>query len=510
MAIARISRPNFSGVLSSRRLRLVLAVFSGGLLVFAFAPFNLYPLAPVALALWWSLLRGQAPRDAAQLGYAFGVGFFAVGVSWVFNSLLIFGQAPWLVASALTAAFVAYLALYPALLAWVASRLQQRLGAGWRWWGFLAAGWVLLEAWRGWFLSGFPWLLIGHTLLETPLSPWLPLGGEMGAGLVVAGLAAGLAALVLNAGRERWVWVGGLALVFILTGVLSTRSWVAPSGSPLTVGMVQGNISQERKWAADGIEHSLEVYTQASARLSGVDVLVWPETALPAFDFEVAETLYPYAQALSTDGTELVTGIFSYALRERVMHNTVWHLPSDQHYHKRQLVPFGEYLPLRQHLGWLEGLLEIPMSDLTPGRGEGRMAMAGQIAGVSICYEAAYARHLRAALPEATFFLNVSNDAWFGRSLAPHQHLQIARVRALELGRPLVRATNTGISALIDHQGRVVERSEWFVDATLQGEIQPQQGLTPAARWGRWPAVLLAVLLILGLVVTGRNRSVTL
>jgi apolipoprotein N-acyltransferase len=234
-----------------------------------------------------------------------------------------------------------------------------------------------------------------------------------------------------------------------------------------------------------------------SAEAAGVDLLVWPETAIPAFYFEVYPDLERLSATLEEAGTELVLGIFEYDPVDRSMYNSIRHVPSGATYDKRQLVPFGEYLPLRDRLAWLDRLLDIPMSDLSAGTGSGRVEMAGQVAGLSICYEAAYARRIRTALPDAGFLLNVSNDAWFGATLAPHQHLQIARVRALEMGRPMIRATNTGISALIDAEGRVTARAGLFTSEVLRGEVQPQQGHTPAARLGPWPALLLTLLLLL-------------
>ncbi|WP_084222717.1 apolipoprotein N-acyltransferase [Thioalkalivibrio paradoxus] len=471
----------------------LLSLLAGATLVLAFAPFDLYLLAPLALALWFALLRGAGPRQALRHGYAFGLGLFGAGASWIFNSLLIFGEAPLLVATLITAGFVLFLAVYPALLAWAAARwfgAVQLLP----WLLALAGGFVLLEALRGWLLSGFPWLLVGHTLLDTAARGWLPVAGEFGAGLVVVLSAV---ALVLLSARR---FVAGLVLLaLLLLASVGAAHWnaVQPTPSALRVAIVQGNIEQSRKWADDGVEYALSLYSGLSREASGTDLLVWPETAIPAFYFEVYEPLEALSLELEAQGTELVTGIFDYDPARRAMYNSIRHLPSGATYDKRQLVPFGEFLPFRDRIAWLDRLLDIPMSDLTPGTGSGRVAMAGQVAGLSVCYEAAYARRIRTALPDAGFLLNVSNDAWFGDTLAPYQHLQIARVRALEMGRPMIRATNTGVSALIDADGRVTARAGLFTREVLTGEIQPRQGHTPAARFGAWPALLAALLLVL-------------
>ena len=479
----------------------LVSFLAGLVVVLAFAPFQLFLLAPVGLALWFAALRTASPRTAFRHGYAFGLGLFGFGVSWIFNSLLIFGQAPWLVATLITVLFVLYLSLYPALLGGLAGRFLGR-AALLPWLLALAAGFVLLEFLRGWLLSGFPWLLLGHALLDTPAAFWLPIAGEFGAGLLVALLAVVL--VLLMAGRFIVASFALLALLG-LSLVAMPWQWVQAAGEPIRVAVVQGNIEQGRKWEDDGIHYALDLYTEMS-READADLLVWPETAIPAFYFEVYPVLEPFSARLEARGTELVTGIFDYDPISRAMYNSIRHLPSGATYDKRQLVPFGEYLPFRERLVWLHQLLDIPMSDLTPGTGRGLVEMAGHAAGLTVCYEAAYARRIRTALPEAGFLLNVSNDAWFGATLAPHQHLQIARVRALEMGRPMIRATNTGISALIAADGNVTASAGLFTREVLSGQIQPQQGSTPAARFGPWPALGLALLLLIPALYSRRRR----
>lgn len=490
--------------LSGRWTGGLLALLAGVLAVLAFAPVSLFTAAPLALAVWFGLLvRVQGrPRRAAWFGWLFGLGFFGVGTSWIFNSLLVFGQAPLVVASVITVAFVLVMALYPALLSALAARflpLHRMEGIL-----ALAGGLVLLELARSWLFSGFPWLLFGHATLDTPLASWLPLAGELGAGLMVALIAAGL---VLAAGRRsRGVGVGLVAGVVVVSAALLPLQWTDPDGDPVRATLVQGNIDQERKWAPDGIRHSLEVYRDLTAEAGPADLVVWPETAIPALAREVDGMLEQVAADLPGEDAQLVTGLFD-GHRDGDIHNAILIYPGGAAYHKRQLVPFGEYIPLREQLAWLDRLLMIPMSDLTPGGDDGRITLAGRTAGASICYESAYARHIRAALPEAGFLVNVSNDAWFGDSLAPAQHLQIARVRAVETGRPILRATNTGISALIDFDGRLIEGSPLFEPATVHGEIRPRSGITPAAAMGEGPAVLAALVLVVLGAAVGRRQA---
>lgn len=478
-----------------------LAFFAGAITVLAWAPVDWFWMAIIGPALgWWSFL-GLKPQAAARQGYLFGLGLFGFGVSWVFNSLLIFGQAPLPMALVLTLALVLYLAVYPALLAALIALAVARLQSGQA--TFLAllalaGGWVWLEYLRGWLFTGFPWLYLGHAALDSPLQPLLPVGGELGASLALALLAAGLVLLL----RYRFFAASVVVLpVVLITALVSPIEWVRPSGSALTAGLIQANIEQDRKWAEDGIEHALDVHRALTQQVPDVDILVWPETAIPAFHFEVAFEFFELADAFVQDEIEWVTGIFDYDPVTRRMYNSL-HVPTRGGvYHKRQLVPFGEYLPLRQSLGWLHRILAIPMADLSPGAGPGLLEVAGHAVGASICYEAAYSRRIRTALPEASFLINVSNDAWFGRSLAPHQHLQISRVRAVETGRPMLRATNTGVSAIIRPDGSLAAASGLFEPAIVVGSVLPHEGLTPAAARGAWPSLLLALALILPLLL---------
>ncbi|WP_018879755.1 apolipoprotein N-acyltransferase [Thioalkalivibrio sp. ALE9] len=481
----------------------LVALLAGAGATLAFAPVGWFLAAPLALAAWFALLPGVTPRRAAGIGYAFGLGFFGVGVTWIFNSLLVFGQAPLVVASLITVLFVLAMAVYPALLAALAARfLPLGRPAGML---ALAGGLVLMELARSWLFSGFPWLLFGHTVLDTPLQPWLPLAGELGAGLVVALLAVAVVS-VFRAG-QRGAGAGLVGVLVLASLVPGLARWVEPGGEALSVAMVQGNIDQARKWDADGIEYSLGIYQELTREAGDVDLVVWPETAIPAFYVEVQRPLGQLAQSLAEHDAELLVGVFDHASAGRHVYNSVINVTTGAGYNKRQLVPFGEYIPLRGQLDWLDRLLAIPMSDLSPGTGDGRMRVAGQTAGVSICYESAYSRHIRAALPEAGFLVNVSNDAWFGDSLAPAQHLQIARVRAVETGRPMIRATNTGISALIDADGRILERSGSFTREVVTGTLQPRQGVTPATATGAGPAVLAALVLVVAGAAVGRRRG---
>jgi apolipoprotein N-acyltransferase len=326
--------------------------------------------------------------------------------------------------------------------------------------------------------------------------------------LAVALSAAALVALV------RWrAPLIALPLLAVVWGAgfgLTRIDWVNPVGAPLSVAIVQGNVEQARKFDPESFEATLQTYRTLTEANSDARLILWPETAVPDLISQAAPFLLEMQEAARTHGFQLVTGVFDED-RFGNYYNALLSLPIQAaeeaggfRYRKRHLVPFGEFLPLRFLLEPFQGLIEVPMSDLTPGADEQPLLqLAGHPAGASICYEAALSREIRLALPQATFLINASNDAWFGDSLAPHQHLQIAGMRSLESGRWMARATNTGISALIDPHGRVVARTPQFEQAVLRGEITPMQGTTPFVRWGEWPLWLLAGLGLAGLALRG-------
>jgi len=490
------------------RLGDLLALVAGALLPLAFAPFEWRLLSVLSPALLFLLWLQVSPRRAFWRGYLFGLGQFGVGVSWVYNSIHLFGNAVAPLAGLFTALFIAVLALYPAIIGRLLTGLGRRFRLGTA--ALLVAlpfGWVLHEWVRGWLFTGFPWLLLGHPQVDSWLMGYVPVLGAYGASLVAALLAAGLVGLLVLSGRRRWV-AGGGVVALVLGGLLLTAlPWTRPVGETLSVSIVQPSIAQEDKWRREQFQPTLALYEKLTRAHFGRDVIVWPESAIPATLGQVAEDyLLPLAADAHAHGTALVTGIFVRDPQDGTYYNSLVALDGELDvYHKRHLVPFGEYTPLRGLLGWLDRFVVIPMSDLGTGTGRPLLQVNGHPVGASICYEDAFGEEVIEALPEAAYLINVSNDAWFGDSLAPWQHLELARMRALESGRWMVRATNTGVSAIIDARGRLVAVSPQFERHVLNAEVQPYEGMTPYARWGNWPVVVMAAL-VLGLLAALRWR----
>lgn len=495
-------------------LLLLALVFAAGALVpFAFAPFGYYPVVILALLILFLMLPGRAPGPAFRLGFGFGLGMFGVGVNWVYISIHYYGHAPLPAAIGVMLLLVAFMSLFPATLAYLGARLGLRHDAR-SLLGYLPAGWILLEWLRSWLFTGFPWLNIGYTQIDAPLAGAAPLLGVYGVGWVLA-LSAGLLVWAWRApGPARWMGPLLVIAIWFAGAALRQVDWTQAAGAPLRVSLIQGNIPQDQKWDPQQQVATMEKYLRLTrAEWSSQDgrkndLVIWPETAVPAFYHQVEESfLTPLREEARQAGSDLLTGIPVLDREQWSYYNAVISLGAEQGaYYKHHLVPFGEYLPLRSLLGSLLQVMPLPVADFSSGSlTQPLIHAAGYPVGVSVCYEIIFGEEVITQLPQAAFLVNVSNDAWFGDSLAPHQHLEMARMRALETGRYLLRATNTGITAIIGPDGQLRERGPQFETLVVRGEIVPRSGATLYVRWGNWPVVILAFLMVLGSLLLGRK-----
>jgi len=477
------------------RARLALAFSAGALSVAAFGDWPLFPLPLVALAvLCWLWARAESPRAAAWLGFAFGAGFFLVGVSWVYVSLHDFGGMPLPLAALATLLFCLYLALFPAAVGYVQARLATirpvRLVL------VVPALWTLGEWLRGWLFTGVPWLALGYSQLDGPLAGLAPLGGVFGVSFAAAAAAGAAATLVVERGRGRATALLVLVAIAIAGGALRTVDWTAPHGEPLAVSLLQGNVPQELKFVPGRYEETLATYAGLAERSNG-RLIVLPETAIPRFLHEVEPAYLERLRAIAAArGGDLLVGV-PVLDPERRYYNAVVSIGASptQLYAKSHLVPFGEFLP--PGFGWVVAVLKIPLGDFARGAEHQKpLALAGQRVAVNICYEDAFGEEIIRPLPEATLLVNVSNVAWFGDSLAPAQHLRIARMRALETGRFMLRATNTGVTAIVDPRGAVAARLPAFTEGALEGRVEGRAGATPYVRLGNALAVSVSLAIV--------------
>jgi len=491
---------------SGSAMRLAAVALSGLAYPLAFAPFNLFWLAPLTLAVLYGCWLGASTRQAALQGFVFGLATALTGVSWIYVSLNQFGNMPAPLAGAAVMVFAALMALYPTL----AGGLQARIGPkspALRAMLVMPPLWVLGEWLRGNFLSGFPWLYLGYSQVDTPLAVLLPIAGTLGVSLWVALGVGTLVAFVYQSGRSRILPGAVLLGLLVLAALAQMPGFVQPAGEPINVALVQHNVSLSDKWQSHKANAIARDYLADSEPISDVDLIVWPEGALPAYVDEIDPGFM--ARLRNHEADFLLGTLAREALApEAAYYNVALGVGEESVlYRKHQLVPFGEYLPMSWLLAWILDYLSIPMSDFSPGPlPQPPMPLAGHPIGVSICYEDAFTHVINAALPQAQILANLSEDAWFGDSLAPHQRLQMARVRAIETGRPMIRSSNNGLSALIDAKGRVEVVAPQFVRTVVRGSVQPMSGTTPFVRWGNLPVAGLCVLL-LGVGFWQRTRA---
>ena len=495
------------GRLRAHRLAAPLAAFFlGALQSQAFAPFNVWVLAPTSLATLWWLWRDGSSRRAACLGFFFSAGLFCSGTYWLYTSIHVLGQAPIALALLLMAGLVALMGTYSAVLGALLGRLSRGHEAAYALL-ILPSAWVLMEWVRGWCLSGFPWLALGYAHLDTPLAGFAPLVGVYGVSWLSALSAGALLLLVTGIGSHRVVALTSLLIVWGAGALLTPLSWTHVSGAPLSVALVQGAISQDQKWQEDNHEHTLQVYQGLTEQALGARLVVWPESALPLLYHDAMPYLAMIYQRAQARHSDLLLGLIRYDFDVGELHNGLMALGDhEEWYYKRRLVPFGEFFPVPPFIrSWMR-MKSMTYVDFAPGSAhQGLLHGGGQALAATICYEDAYGVEQLDELADATLLVNVSNDAWFGDSTAPHQHLQIARLRALEAGRFMMRATNNGISAVIDNKGRVVAQSAQFVPQVLRADVVPLSGLTPYARLKNWP-VLGGCVGILGWAFIARWR----
>lgn len=469
----------------------LLAALAGALMVSSFAPLEWWFIAPVSMAClfyYWSI---ATPFKSALFGFCFGFGLFITGVSWVYVSLKIYGGMPTAMGVLAVVLFAGILSFYIALAGYIQAKLftnkSQRLL-------IMPFVWVVFEWIKSVLFSGFPWLDIGYTQTVSVLSEYAPVGGVYLVSFMLAMCSALLVLAVISCtARLKAI----LAISFIIGVAIlgSFIEWSKATGEPVSITVVQGNIPITEKWGTYYQNTVISKYIDLSAKYSA-DLTVWPETALPLYIQQLDTASWQHI--LPSKGA-LLTGIVDQPDNNTVYNAAVLYCENNQPqlYRKKHLVPFGEYLPLKFLFNWLLEYLHIPMSDFSSGHGRQPLVCSNNLnIALSICYEDSFAIEVRDGLGEAGILVNISEDAWFGDSLAAHQRLQMARMRALELARPMVRSANTGPSGFINAEGEIIELTEQFKAQAINQAIQPMQGDTMYSRFGNW-VVWLSILLLL-------------
>ncbi len=478
-------------------------VVAGALQTLTFAPFNLWWLGPVSVFLILLVTIPAAPGQLFRAGWFTGLGLFATGASWVYISISEYGNTSIPIAILLTVLFVMGLALFHALAFWFWGKLAKESAV--RRLILFPAVWILGDWLRGWLLTGFPWLYLGTAHTDGPLAGLAPLTGVHGVTfwVTVTGVAAYAAGWLFL--RQRWAMAGlVLALTFvpwIAAPAMNRVDWTGISEQPITFAAMQGNIPQQVKWDPDFLRDQIVTYLTLTENHWDTDLILWPETAIPITQDQAGKIIEHIDGKLGENST-LITGIPWYGFSDRIedftYHNSIMAIGNGGGmYHKQKLVPFGEYVPLQGLLRGLIGFFDLPMSSFSPGPGrQGPLKVNGIDVMPFICYEVAYPDFVAFNSRAAGLLLTISNDGWFGDSIGPLQHLQIARMRALETGRYMLRGTNNGVTAIINEKGQITGRIPQFERATLTGEVFTATGSTPYMRTGSWPVLTLAAILI--------------
>ncbi|HTV49973.1 MAG TPA: apolipoprotein N-acyltransferase [Steroidobacteraceae bacterium] len=479
-------------------LKLGTAALAGALLATAFAPLEWWPFALLCPAVLIGLWQGATPARAAAYGLLFNAGTFAVGTYWLYISIHGFGEAPAWVAFGLMGGLVGIMALYGAALGYLIALYLPATGAL-RWMAAIPAAWLIVEWFRGWFLTGFAWLSLGYTQSDTWLRGFAPILGVYGITALLLVSAGALVTLLWGSSRERLVAVLALVLPWLIGWPLSSIDWTHAGARSVPVAIVQGAIPQDQKWLDSNRAITLKLYRDLTEQALGATVIVWPEAAAPDLASNLTGYLTGLAGAARAHHSTLVLGILRSDAADRY-YNSVLSLggPVSGWYDKRHLVPFAEFFPVPSFVrDWLR-LMSLPYSDFTRGSAaQAPLHADGLVLATTVCYEDAYGSYELATLRQANVLVNVTNDAWFGHSSARYQHLQIARMRAIEAGRYLLRAANDGISAVIGPHGRILAQAPQYRPTVLRASVTPLTGLTPYARVGNWLIISLGTTTLL-------------
>ena len=487
--------------------RNVLALGAGALLACAFAPLQWWPLAIVCPAVLMWLWEEASPRQAAWMGFWFSFGTFLAGTYWVYVSVHVLGKAPVWMTLGVMLGLIGIMALYSALVGYVAGRWLPR-GGPWRWLLGLPALWLVVEWWRGWFLSGFSWLSLGYSQTDTWLGRLAPVLGVYGVSLVLLVSAGALVALLRGTARVRLAAALLLIAPWIAGALLGSAQWTHPSGPPVSVALIQADIPQEDKWDEAHRDEILDRYRKMTESALGTQLIIWPEAALP----DIANNLLPYIELVDREaqarGSSLVMGVVRASEDGQHYYDSILALGTQASwYAKDHLVPFAEFFPVPRFVrNWLR-LMSLPYDSFDRGgTNQSPLPVAGLQLGPTVCYEVGYGGYMLNMLPKADALVNVTNDAWFGHSTARYEQFQMARMRALEEGRSMMVATNDGISAVIGPNGEILASAPPFEPYVLRSSVTPRAGLTPFARVGNWLVVSLGALGLAAALWIGASR----
>ena len=477
-------------IFNNKLIAMLCALILGAGTVLGFAPYYLFPIpifTIIGLCYLWA--KAETPAAAWLLGFSYGLGLYCVGIYWIYISLHDFGGMPWWFAGFCTFCLCAFMALFVGLVGYFGKRLGYL-------WLSVPVLWGLSDWIRSWIFTGFPWLTMGYSQVpHSPMAGYMPIFGVYGVSVITIFISAIIGVWLANKQQTSLFKrnaIGFITLIIAVGFILKAVEWTTPIGVPIKVALVQGNIAQSTKWSPEKAQDTINQYL-GMLQASKADLIILPETALPVISSQLDESVKNTISAHAKQHP-LIIGIVEYNEKTNEYFNSALGFSSaaTQIYSKNHLVPFGEFIPLKQVFGWIyRDWLNMPLSDLSRGgQQQAPMRLAGHMIGVNICYEDVFGEEIIRQLPESTLLVNISNDAWYGHSYAANQHMQFSQARALETGRYMLRATNTGATAAIDQHGNVLAHAPHDVQTTLDVMAQGYTGSTPYVLWRNWPFIV--------------------
>ncbi|MBL4831888.1 MAG: apolipoprotein N-acyltransferase [Aliivibrio sp.] len=482
--------------------RPVLAVFVGALTTLAFAPYSLWPIALLTPAILLYLLQNQSLKTVMTIGFSWGFGQFSTGISWIHISIDTFGGIPKAGSLLLMFLLVSYLSAFPALFSLLLTKLFPQQSRH----KYLIAApllWITIDWLRGWLFTGFPWLWLGYSQIDSPLASFAPVLGVEAITLLSVLISGSLAYSLLK--KQLTLLVIPLVIALISVS-LHWVNWVTPVPErSKEVALIQGNIDQATKWVPKYRWPNIMKYMDLTRKNWDADIIIWPEAAIPAVEGDITRFLHNADNAARLNNSSIITGIVGQSINGQFFNNIItlgvnsdgeYNYQTKSRYSKHHLLPFGEFVPFENILRPIAPLFNLPMSSFKRGKYvQPNVNANGAQLVATLCYEIVYGEQVRQnTTDESDYILTLSNDAWFGDSIGPLQHMEMARMRALELGKPLIRSTNNGVTAITDYRGKIVDILPQFKTAVLRSTVVPTDGTTPYRRWGSWPLYLITLI----------------
>jgi apolipoprotein N-acyltransferase len=488
---------------------IAISLACGAITPLGFAPHGIYLIPFISISILILQCKGSHKKHALLYGFLFGLGYFGYGVNWLHISINLFGGINLIGAYLITLILVLYLSIYPAIFSVLVSVLTRHSSLSYSHVLTIPAIWTLGEWIRSWLFTGFPWLNLGYSQTDSVLSGLAPLLGVFGISYLVVMIAVTIVLIYKSDKQSKAISIALIITVCVLAWLAEQKAWSENLYKSISVALIQGAVPQEIKWSPDMRLPTKQLYQDLTKAHLDADLIIWPEAAIPSYFHQEQAYISEIHSMLRTSNSILLTGMPVYDMQSAKFYNGAIYLSDKiEYYFKQHLVPFGEYLPLKWLLQPIVNTLNIPIADFSPGLDSSPVLRSDKFnIGISICYEDTFGNEVIKSLPEANILVNISNDAWFGDSLAPHQHLEMARMRAQETGRYLLRATNTGITAIIDNKGKILSRSPQFNESTLSANANLYTGQTPYSHFGNYPVILFCFISIISLLGFRKRKS---